>query len=50
VFGSGATINANSQNSSSNGVFATSATLGIASNSAAQNIVNVTANVTQTHP
>ena len=43
-------MNANSTNSSSNGVMATSHTLGIASNSAAQNVVNVSANINQTRP
>jgi hypothetical protein len=43
-FGGGATINANSANSSSNGVLATSASVGFGANSAAQNVVNVTAN------
>jgi hypothetical protein len=44
-FSGGTTLTANSTNSSSTGVMATSANIGIASNSAAQNIVNVTANV-----
>jgi hypothetical protein len=47
VFNGATTINANSQNSASNGVLATSASLGIMSNSAAQNVVNVSANITQ---
>ena len=37
---------ANSQNSASNGVLATSASIGVAANSAAQNVVNVSANIT----
>ena len=48
LYGSGAIINANSHNSSSNGVLATSASIGVAANSAAQNVVNVSANIN--HP
>jgi hypothetical protein len=43
-FAGGATMNANSTNSSSNGVMATSHSIGVGANSAAQNVVNVTAN------
>jgi hypothetical protein len=47
MYGNGATLTANSTNSSSNGVLATSASIGVAANSAAQNVVNVSANITQ---
>jgi hypothetical protein len=53
LYGGANSVQANSSGSVSTGVVATSASLGIASNSAAQNIVNVSANIgggTITHP
>jgi hypothetical protein len=47
LYGAGALINQNSTNSASNGVMASSASIGVAANSAAQNVVNVSANITQ---
>jgi len=45
LYSGGVTMNANSTNSASNGVMATSHSIGVAANSAAQNIVNVSANI-----